>query len=208
MWRDARFGFRMLMRSPMFTIVAVLSLAIGIGANSAIFSVVLAVLLRPLPYPEPERLVAVVQVNEDKVPLNASFTKFTQVKEQSKTLSEVAAYFSLTMSLATKNEAEPVSAARASRDLFAILGAAPVLGRSFSAEEDQPGGADVVVISNGFWHSHFGADPQLLGKAVTLDGKSMTVVGILPPAFKFPMLFPEPDVWLPRVFETTFVKPE
>jgi putative ABC transport system permease protein len=208
MWRDAKFGLRTLRRSPTFTIVAVLTLAIGIGANLAIFSVMLAVLLRPLPYPEPERLVAVIQVDEDKAPLLASFTKFTQVKEQSKTLSEIAAYFPLTMSLATKNEAEPVSAARASRDLFAILGATPALGRSFSTEEDQSGGADVVVISDGFWHSHFGADPELLGRAVTLDGRSMTVIGILPPAFKFPILFPEPDVWLPRVFETTFVKPE
>ena len=208
MWRDAKFGLRMLKRSPTFTIVAVLTLAMGIGANSTIFSVMLAVLLRPLPYPEPECIVAVTQVNEDKAPLFASFTKFTQVKEQSKTLSEIAAYFPLTMSLATKNEAEPVSAARASRDLFTILGTTPALGRSFAMEEDQPGGADVVVISDGFWHSHFAADPQLLGKAVTLDGRSMTVIGILPPAFKFPILFPEPDVWLPRVFETTFVKPE
>jgi putative ABC transport system permease protein len=208
MWRDAKFGLRTLRRSPTFTIVAVLTLAIGIGANLAIFSVMLAVLLRPLPYPEPERLVAVIQVDEDKAPLLASFTKFTQVKEQSKTLSEIAAYFPLTMSLATKNEAEPVSAARASKDLFAILGATPALGRSFSTEEDQSGGADVVVISDGFWHSHFGADAELLGRAVTLDGRSMTVIGILPPAFKFPILFPEPDVWLPRVFETTFVKPE
>ena len=101
MWRDAKFGLRTLKRSPTFTIVAVLTLAIGIGANLAIFSVMLAVLLRPLPYPEPERLVAVIQVDEDKAPLLASFTKFTQVKEQSKTLSEIAAYFPLTMSLAT-----------------------------------------------------------------------------------------------------------
>jgi putative ABC transport system permease protein len=208
MWQDVKFGLRTLKRTPTFTIMAVLTLAIGIGANSTIFSVMLAVLLRPLPYPNPERIVAIIQVNEDKAPLFASFTKFTHVEEQSKTLSEIAAYFPLTMSLAAKNEAEPVSAARASRDLFAILGTTPALGRSFSMEEDQPGGADVVVISDGFWHSHFGADPQLLGKAVTLDGRSMTVIGILPPAFKFPILFPEPDVWLPRVFETTFVKPE
>src|SRR5579863_4158076 len=209
-WQDAKFGLRVLRQNPGFTTVAVLTLALGVGANTAIFSVMNAVLFRPFSYPDPGRLVAINAINPpDRInPVLASFTKFSQIKEQSKSLEAVAAYYTLSMSLATKREAEQVSAARVSLDFFPILGATPTRGRSFLPQEDQPGGADVVVLSDGFWHNHFGADPDLVGKSITLDGKNLTVIGILPASFKFPIAFPEPQVWLPRVFETTFVKPE
>jgi putative ABC transport system permease protein len=209
-WQDAKFGWRVLRQSPGFTIVAVLTLALGIGGSTAIFSIMNAVLLRPLSYPAPERLIAISAVNPQarSNPLLTSFTKFSQIKEQSKSLKAAAAYYSLTLSLAGKREAEPVVAARVSLDFFPMLGATPTRGRSFLPQEDQPGGADVVVVSDAFWHNHFGADPDLVGKSLTLDGSSATVIGILPADFKFPIVFPEPQVWLPRVFETTFVKPE
>jgi len=209
-WQDAKFGWRVLRQSPTFAIVAVLTLALGVGGSTAIFSIMNAVLLRSFSYPDAGRLVAISAVNlqSRSSPLLASFTKFSQIKEQSKSLEATAAYYSLTMSLATKREAEPIAAAKVSVDFFPLLGAAPARGRSFLPQEDQPGGADVVVISDAFWHNHFGADPDLVGKSLTLDGRNVSVIGILPAAFKFPVVFPEPQVWLPRVFETTFVKQE
>jgi putative ABC transport system permease protein len=207
-WQDVKFGLRVLMQSPAFTSVAVLTLALGVGANTAIFSVMDAVLLRPFSYSDPGRLLAINSVDlQSHTPLNVSFTKFEQIRAQSKSLEAVAAFYSLNMSMATKREAEAVTAAKVSQDFFSILGATPNQGRSFLPQEDQPGGADVVMISDGFWHSHFGGDPDLVGKSITLDGKNVTVIGILPATFNFPILFPEPQVWLPRVFETTFVKP-
>ncbi len=207
-WQDVKFGLRVLMQSPAFTSVAVLTLALGVGANTAIFSVMDAVLLRPFSYPDPGRLLAINSVDlQSHTPLNVSFTKFEQIRAQSKSLEAVAAFYTLNMSMATKGEAEAVTAAKVSQDFFSVLGATPNQGRSFLPQEDQPGGADVVMISDGFWHSHFGGDPDLVGKSITLDGKNVTVVGILPATFNFPILFPEPQVWLPRVFETTFVKP-
>jgi predicted permease len=209
LWQDATFGWRVLRQSPVFTIVAVLTLALGVGGSTTIFSIMNAVLLRSFSYPDAGRLVAISAVNlQSRSPLQVSFTKFTQLKEQSRSLEGTAAYYPLTVNLATKREAEPVAAAKVSVDFFPILGATPARGRSFLPQEDQPGGAEVVVISDAFWHNHFGADPDLLGKSLTLDGRNLSVVGILPAAFKFPLVFPEPQVWLPRVFETTFVKPE
>jgi putative ABC transport system permease protein len=208
--QDAKFGVRMLKQNPAFTAMAVLTLALGVGANTAIFSVMNAVLLRPFSYPDPGRLVAINAVNPpDRAnPINVSFTKFTQIKEQSKSLQATAAYYPFNVNLATRSEAEQVAAARVSLDFFPILGAVPIRGRAFLPQEDQPGGPDVVLISDGFWHSHFGADPELLGKSMTLDGKSVTVIGILPATFSFPVVFPEPHIWFPRVFETTLVSPE
>jgi putative ABC transport system permease protein len=168
-----------------------------------------AVLLHPFPYPDPGRILAISTVNlQNNSPLNVSFTKYEEIKAQSKSLGAVAAFYTLNTSLATKREVEAVASARVSPDFFPILGAEPNRGRSFLPQEDQPDGANVAIINDGFWHSHFGADPELLGKSITLDGRNVTVVGILPANFKFPIAFPEPQVWLPRVFETTFVKPE
>ena len=210
LWQDTKFGLRVLKQNPAFTAVAVLTLALGVGANTAIFSVMNAVLLRPLSYPDPERLIAINGVNPpDRTnPISVSFTKFTQIKEQSQSLETIAAYYSFNASLSTKHEAELVAAARVSSDFFPTLGAKPSRGRSFLPQEDQPGGADVVIISNGFWQSHFGADPELIGKSMTIDGRSVTVIGILPASFRFPIVFPEPQVWFPRVFETTLLTPE
>lgn len=207
-WQDIRYGFRTLTKTPGFTLVAVLTLALGIGANTAIFSVVNAVLLRPLPFPDAPRLINVSQVdnvNRAFTGIEVSFTKFGMIREQSRSLESSAVYYPLTMSLVTPREPELVPAARASLDLFRTLGKQPALGRGFTADEDQPGGADVAVVSDGFWHSHFGGDPGLVGKTLTLDGKNVTVVGILPPDFRFPMQFPEPQIWVPRVFESDFL---
>jgi putative ABC transport system permease protein len=210
LWQDLKFAARMLRKNPSFTLVAVLTLALGIGANTAIFSVVNAVLLQPLPYANASRLVSIAQTDRQSqtngIPF--SYPKFSQIHEQSHTLENAAAYFPRNLALAGNREPEVVSGALVSEDFFRVLGVTPVRGRDFSPNEEDPGGPNVAVISNGFWHSHFGGNEGLLGQNLNLDGKSVTVIGILPATFQFPLQFPAPDVWVPRVFEVSVLKPE
>ncbi len=208
--QDLRFAMRMLGKNPGFTVVAVLTLALGIGANSAIFSVVDAVLLRPLPYRDPHRLIYLSQVNLQTQTngIFLSFPKYTQIAEQSRTMESVAAYFAATLNYVTKREPEALNGARATGNFFHVLGIAPVLGRTFLPEEELPGAADVAILSDGFWHSHFAGDEHVLGRSIVLDGKTATIIGVLPASFSFPLQFPEPDVWLPRVTDAPFLRPE
>jgi putative ABC transport system permease protein len=200
----------MLRKNPGFAALAMLMLALGIGANTAIFSVVNAVLLRPLPYGNSEQLLAISQTDRTSgttgVPV--SFTKFTEISEQNKSLANAAAFYPYTPSLVSEHEPELVNAVRISADLFRVLGITPPLGRNFLPEEEKPGGDDAAILSDGFWHSHFAADPGVLGKTLSLDGKRVTIVGVLPASFHFPLQFPEPDVWLPRVSEPNFLTPQ
>jgi putative ABC transport system permease protein len=208
-WQDLQFAVRMLHKNPGFTIIAIVTLALGIGANTAIFSVVNAVLLQPLPFNNSGRLLSVSQIDLKTHASGAyiSNTKLTAIQEQNRSLENVGAYYAMTLSLVTDREPEAVNGARATLDFFKVLGVAPSQGRAFLAEEEQPNGADVAVITDGFWHSHFGADPGAIGKSIALDGKNVTIVGILPSTFRFPLQFPEPDVWLPRVTETSILTP-
>jgi len=208
--QDLKFALRMLGKNPGFTIVAVLTLALGIGANSAIFSVVNAVLLKPLPFRNPEQLLflSAEDLRTKTSGILVSYTKFTQIREQNHLLQDVAAYYGSTLSLLTTREPEAINAAHTSRNLFSILGISPARGREFLPEEEVLGAADVVIITDGFWHSHFGADPNMLGKTLTLDGRPATIVGILPASFRFPLQYPEPDVWLPRIIDPDVLKPE
>jgi len=196
--QDIKLALRLLGKNPGFAAVAMLTLALGIGANTTIFSVVHSVLLKPLPYPGADRLVSISA---------ASFPKFTQISEQTHTLENVAAYYSFGVSLATAREPEAIRGVHVSPEFFRVLGIPVARGRSFLPEEQQPGGPNVAILSDGFWHSHFAADRDILGKTLTLDGNSATVVGILPANFDFPFAFPEPEVWLPRVFEHPLLKP-
>lgn len=210
LWQDLKFALRMLRKNPGFTAVAMLTLALGIGANTAIFSVVNAVLLRPLPYADANQLLAISQTDRASgttgVPV--SFTKFTEIIEQDKSLTSVAAFYPYTPSLVSEHQPELINAVRISADLFRVLRITPSFGRSFLPEEEAPGGDEVAILSDGFWHSHFAADPGLLGKTLSLDGRRVTVVGVLPASFHFPLQFPEPDVWLPRVSESSFLTPQ
>jgi len=200
----------MLRKNPGFTLVAVLTLALGIGANSAIFSVVHAVLLEPLPYKNPARLLNISALNRPTgaTGVNMSFTKFTQIREQSHTLESAGAFYPTTVSLVTEREPEAISANRVSQNFFRVLGISPSRGRDFLPEEEAEGAGDVAIISDGFWHSHFGADPGALGRVMSIDGRSVTLVGILPPNFDFPLQFPEPNIWMPRISDPAFLRPE
>jgi putative ABC transport system permease protein len=209
LWQDIRLAFRMLRRNPGFTAVALLTLALGIGANTVIFSLVHAVLLQPIPYPAAERLISISQFDSrtNTKGLSLSLPKFEQIAEQSRTLESVAVYYLRGMSLETSHDPEALSGARVSADFFRVLGVAPARGRTFLPQEDQPGAADVAIVTDGFWHSHFAADDDVLGKSLVLDGNSVTVIGILPASFRFPFETPEPQVWLTRVSEHPLLKP-
>ncbi|MBN1208343.1 MAG: ABC transporter permease [Myxococcaceae bacterium] len=187
--RDVRFALRTLRKSPAFTLVAVLCLALGIGANAAIFSVVDAVLLRPLPYAQPERLVRIFETQPGRGPGwkgSVSWENYRDWAEQMQGLSGLAAYTQQSRNLSGAEGAERLRAIAATANLFDVLGAHPRLGRGFQAGEDEPGAAPVVVVSEGLWQRRFGANPSLVGQTLTLDGQPHTVIGVMPDKARFP----------------------
>jgi putative ABC transport system permease protein len=178
--QDLRYAVRMLLRAPGFTFVAVLTLALGIGANTAIFSVLYGVLLRPLPYPEPERLVTLEESwrgSHDQ--MSVTYREFRFLEEQGRVFAPLAATTSVGFNIAGGSAAERVRGLRVSRDYFRALGVQPAMGRGFTDEEDQPGGSAAVVLSHGLWVRRFGADTSLLGRTILLDGHPAVVVGVM-----------------------------
>ena len=199
-WQDLRYSSRTLMKRPAFTAVAVLTLALGIGANTAVFSVVNAVLLRPLPYPNADRLVTVWGNlhREGLTKMTASVPEFTDYQQRSQVFAQLAAYGWQSFNLTGDGSPERVVGARVTASLFPVLGVAPVLGRSFLLEEDQPGRDQVVMISHRLWQNRFASDPNMVGRAIVLNGRSLNVVGVMPAGFEFP--FQDISVWKPAAF--------
>ncbi|HTV54011.1 MAG TPA: ABC transporter permease [Terriglobia bacterium] len=187
--QDARYGLRQLRRSPGFTTVAVLTLALGIGANTAIFSLVSAVLLRPLPFPNPERIVQPLRQYKSIAIPAISAALFDYWKAHNRVFSRLAAYsfMPIGFNLAARGLPERVPGVRVTAQFFEVLGVNPILGRTFLPEEDRPGGARVVVLGFDLWRRQFGGNNGLLGRSITLDGQSYTVIGIMPPGFRFPV---------------------
>lgn len=200
LWQDLRYGVRMLYKNRGFTSVALLALALGIGANTAIFSVVNAVLVRPLPFPESDRLVRLYEKETDAdaaVPserLEVAPANFLDWQRQSRTLPEIAAWGDEEQALANAGQAEPVRAAFVSANFLSVLGVSPLRGRGFTSEDDQPGHDSVAVLSFGLWQRRFGGDPHLVGQQVHLDGSQYTVVGIMPAGFQYPR---GAEIWTP-----------
>ena len=202
-WLDVRFAVRGLARRPALTLAVVAALALGIGANTAIFSVVHGVLLEPLPYPEPDRLVLAIDAN-----LEAGFPRFSTSppdfvdwRDEATGFSHLA-FFQRSSPALTGGDADPerLTGAAVSGDFFPVLGLAPVLGRSLRAEDDRPGAAPVAVLSHALWQRRFGGDPGIVGREVTLDGVATTVVGIFPAALRFPS---QVELWTPAAMEIT-----
>lgn len=208
LWQDIRYGARTLRRSPGFTGVAILALALGIGGNSAIFSVVNAVLLRPLPYAEPDRIMRIFATAPERGldQTSSSYYRTKAIAEQNQLFEHTGAYAFDSANMTGIEEPLQLTTIRMSAGVLDALKVRPASGRNFLPEEDKPGGANVVILSHSLWQRQFGSSPDTIGKAVTLDGASCTVVGIMPEGFSFPAA--QIDCWLPRAFEPSFLPRE
>ncbi|HEX8457752.1 MAG TPA: ABC transporter permease [Pyrinomonadaceae bacterium] len=200
LWQDLRYGFRSLLKSKGFTFIAVLALGLGIGANSAIFSVVNSVLLRPLPFERPEELVAVQGRNERDGSLftEHSYPNYVDLRDQSRSFAYVAAYSPSTAFITGGDEPERVRGIIASADLFPMLGVEPALGRVYTREEDKPGVQRTIVLSYGLWQRRFGGDPKIVGQQIPLGSAQALVLGVMPQGFKYPLGGSDNyDFWMP-----------
>ncbi len=192
-----RYALRTLRSSPAFTAVAVLTLALGIGANTAIFSVVDAVLLKAMPYPDADRLYAFMTTYPEGSFDRGSPTKYNTWRTFATAFDHIAAYRFTAANVTTKDEPEQTPIGQVSADFFPLFGASTIEGRTFTAEEDRPDSGHVVVLSYGYWQRRLGADRRVVGGKLTVNGLPYTVVGILNPAFQMPEVVPAPDLWLP-----------
>ncbi|MBI1762097.1 MAG: ABC transporter permease [Acidobacteria bacterium] len=184
-WQDVRYGLRMLTKQPGFTLIAVLTLALGIGANTAIFSVVNAVLLEALPYRAADRLVMVWEKSQRTVQNTINLGNFFDWKEQSQSFEDMAAFADFRTNLTGNGEPIEIPAQICTDNLFNVLGVQPALGRTFTADDGKQGAADVVVLSYGLWQRRFGGDPQIIGRKIILNNNENTVIGVLPASFKW-----------------------
>jgi len=207
--QDVRYGVRILLRSPLFTAVALTTIAIGIGANTAMFSLVDAILLRPLPYPAPQRLIVVGTHQRDESGMSPMGTAdFLAWRDHQQSFEQVAVLDSAGGSYALSGMGAPeqIPGVSASANFFSIFGVAALKGRGFLPGEDRPGGPGVVVISEQFWQDHLNSDPEVLNRTLTLNGKQHTIVGVMPAGFRFPSRRPV-DVWAIRTLNPPAGRP-
>ncbi|MEK6288365.1 MAG: ABC transporter permease [Acidobacteriota bacterium] len=183
-WQDLRYGLRLLAKDPGFTTIALLTVALGIGANTAIFSVFNAVLLRPLPYPEADRLVWVTEHHEQIPTRWVSYPNFLDWRGHSQAFEAMATIRGWQMTLTGDGEAQSVSARMVTSDYFRVMRAQPMLGRDFSGDEDKYGAPRVAMLSHAFWQAQFGGDPDIAGRTITLDNQPFTVAGVMPQQFR------------------------
>jgi putative ABC transport system permease protein len=204
--QDLRFGARMLRKNPGFTLAAIITLALAIGANSAIFTVMNALLLRPFPYQQPEQLVSVSARSQD-TSFGTTLLRYELVRDHNQSFQGVAVYTNDNFNLTGRGEPLQVPVARVSANFFSLLGIQPQLGRAFTEEEGRPEGKPVVMISDALWRSRFNSDRSIVGQTVTLDTTPHTIVGVLPGDVQFPFVG-QADVWTPRYFEYTLMTPQ
>src|SRR4051794_22623260 len=194
--RDVRFGLRSLRRSPGFTVVAMLCLALGIGANAALFSVLNAVMLRPLSFPQPDRLVRIWESIGERGQGSVSVPNYRDWVAQSTGFEQLVAWLDGSRNLQGMGEAERITTVQATSNLFSTLRARPLLGRTFVPRQDEPGHGRVVVLSESLWRRRFGADRSILGRALQLDGAPYSVIGVMPASFVFPPARETAEAWV------------
>jgi putative ABC transport system permease protein len=199
---DVRQALRQFRQAPGFTCAAVAAFALGIGANTAIFSVVNAVLLKPIPFPEPDRLVMLMNSGPRGSSPAASPAKFAHYLQQSAALEEVSAFREGVLSITGGETPEQLRSGQVSANYFRLFRAPIVLGRPFSAEEDRPRAPKTALISHGLWERHFGRDPVVLGRTITLNGEPATIIGVVGPQFNVAEFGPPPEVWIPFQLDT------
>jgi putative ABC transport system permease protein len=201
--RDLRFGLRMLRRNPGFTLVAILTLALAIGANIAIFSVTSAMLLRPFPFRQPQRLASLQYSSDER---GLTLLRYELLRDRARTF-EIAAWANDNLNLTGAGEPVQVPVARVTPNFFSLLGVRPALGRAFTPDEGRPEGNLVVMLSHALWRSRFNSNPAIVGSTISLDGVSSVVIGVLPAGVSFPFVG-KADIWTPRYFELTLMTPQ
>jgi len=194
LWQDLRYGARMLVQKPGFTTIAVITLALGIGANTAIFSVVNAALLKPLPYEESGRLVLLSEHGEKFGEMSISYPNFTDWRARQPVFERIGVYVRGSYTLMGSGEPEQIRVGQVSADLFAALRVKAALGRVFTNDEDKPGAAPVVALSHGSWQQRFGGDPRIIGRTIKLSERDYTVIGVMAPGYRFPSRV---EMWVP-----------
>src|ERR687886_2661100 len=199
LWQDIRYGLRILLKNPGFTLVAVVALALGIGANSAIFSVVNSLLLRPLPFEQPGRLVQVWETipQRGRLEVPASFPNFADWRDQNRVFEQTVAYSDWSFNLTGSAEPERIRSAIVSPAFFSTLGVKPIRGRTFLPDEDQPGKDLSVVISQRLWQRRFNSDPDIIGKPIDLNGQSYNIVGVVARVSDVYGLADDTELWAP-----------
>ena len=204
--QDTRYTFRMLRKNPGFTAIATLTLALGIGANTAIFSVVYAVLLKPLPYTNPEQLFTAFQANPQQgiAETGCSYLNFEEWRAQNHVFSELAGNVAHQLTLTGHVEPTVVNTSVVTPEFFALLDVKPEAGRIFLSQDGKQGAPPVVLVSEDLWRSRFGADPQIIGTSIDLDKRPFTVIGIIPAAFRTPFFNTKQEVWIPLVQDPVF----
>src|SRR4051812_14705504 len=198
LWQDIRYGARMLLKAPSFSIIATIALALGIGGNAAIFSVVNAVLLRPLPFPNPESLMAVFETDATRGLDRGSYSypNFQDLHDQNHVFENLAAYHDNDFVLTGRGDATQLHGAMVSANTFRLLGVGPIIGRAFVDEEDKPGDQGrVVILSQELFEKRFNSDNAIVNHPVTLDGQAYTVIGVMPRSFEFPIQNDPIELW-------------
>ena len=206
LFQDIRYGFRMLRTRPGFTVVAVAALALGIGANTAIFSLINSVLLRPLPYPEPQRIVMIEENGKDGKSSNTSYATSKDWRERSQSFESISVVRDWSITLTGEGEPEMLQGMRVSANYFSTLAIKPVFGREFLPQEDSPATRRVVILSHSLWQRRFGSDAAIVGKPITLGGQTFTVTGVMPKGFEdlvSARLFQKADLWAPLGYDET-----
>jgi putative ABC transport system permease protein len=193
LWQDIRFGARMLRKNPVFTLIAVMTLALGIGANTAIFTLINGVLLRPLPYPEPDRLVWLSERGPSFPSISITYPDFVDWLDQQTVFDYLGVYQPQSLDLTRSGDPLRLDGAFVSSGAFAALGVQPIVGRSFSANEDKPGAVPVALLSHALWQSRFGGRADIVNQSISVSGVTVTVVGVMPPGFNFPA---HQDLWV------------
>jgi len=187
--QDVRYGLRVLRKNPGFTAIAVLTLALGIGPNTAMFSIVNAVLLRPLPYPQPDRLMGLQESTPQQPVISVSFPDYEDWRQQQTVFERLALYRHSRVSLTGTGRPEELSGAIVSSDYFPLLGLSAEVGRTFSGDDDKPGAARTVILSDALWRRLLGSDPKVLGKTLILDDHVCTVIGVMPDSASDPRTY-------------------
>lgn len=204
LWQDLRYGSRMLLKSPGFTATAIITLALGIGATTAMFSVLNSVVVRPLPFHEPDRLVMLEEKWLPRFPrFETSPLDFLSWKAECQSYADMAAFAPVFFNLNEADLPERIAGARVNANLTELLGVSPILGRVFMTEEDAAGANPVALLGHSLWQRRFGANPQIIGRAVRMNGLLFTVVGVMPPTFRFPL---DAEIWIPMSFTPAELK--